>query len=87
VRCAIARRAGPLTTLPRAIAAFPPAGLLISYHPKPMPQLAQGRELGEAEKPEGIAMLRLAFQRADHERAGEALTEAHALGAIKIAAA
>ena len=44
---------------------------LISHHPKPMPQLAQGRELGEAEKPEGIAMLRLAFQRADHERAGE----------------
>ena len=60
---------------------------LISHHPKSMPQLAQGRELGEAEKPEGIAMLRLAFQRADHERAGEALTEAHALGAIKIAAA
>ena len=60
---------------------------LISHHPKPMPQLAQGRKLGEAEKPEGIAMLRLAFQRADYERAGEALTEAHALGAIKIAAA
>jgi hypothetical protein len=55
--------------------------------PKPMPQLAQGRELGEAEKPEGIAMLRLAFQRADHERASEALSEAHALSAIKIAAA
>lgn len=52
-----------------------------------MPQLAQGCELGEAKKPEGVAMLRLAFQRADHERAGEALAEAHALGAIKIAAA
>ena len=50
-----------------------------------MPQLAQRRELGEAKKPEGVDMLRLAFQRADHERAGEALPEAHALGAIKIA--
>jgi hypothetical protein len=27
-----------------------------------MPQLAQGRELGEAKKPEGVATLRLAFQ-------------------------
>jgi hypothetical protein len=48
-----------------------------------MPQLAQGRELGEAKKPDGVAMLRLAFQRADHERAGEALTQAHALGSSK----
>jgi hypothetical protein len=39
-----------------------------------MPQLAHGGELGEAKKPEGIAMLRLAFQRADHERASEALS-------------
>ena len=53
---------------------------------KNMPQLVQGRELGEAKKPEGVDMLRLAFQRTDHERAGEAFAEAHALGAIKIAA-
>jgi hypothetical protein len=32
-------------------------------------------------------MLRLALQGDDHDRAGEALAEAHALGAIKIAAA
>jgi hypothetical protein len=41
-----------------------------------MPQLAQGRELGEAKKPESVAVLRLAFQCADHERASEALSEA-----------
>jgi hypothetical protein len=41
-----------------------------------MPQLAQGRELGEAKKPKGVAMLRLAFQRADHERAGKSETKA-----------
>ena len=60
---------------------------LISHDPKPMPQLAQGRELGEAEEPERVTILRLAFQCADDQRAGKAPAEAHALGAIKIAAA
>ena len=40
-----------------------------------MPKLAQGRELGEAEEPEGILMHRFAFERAGHERAGKAPAE------------
>ena len=31
------------------------------HNPQPVPELPQGRKFGEAEKPEGIAVLRLAF--------------------------
>ena len=58
-----------------------------SAHSQPMSELAQRRELREAEKLEGVVLRRFAFQRTDDERAGKAPAEAHALGLVKIVAA
>ena len=51
-----------------------------SAHSQSMSELAQRRELREAEKPEGLLLECLTFQRTAHERAGKAPAEAHALG-------
>ena len=55
--------------------------------PQAVPELPEGRELREAEHAEGVSVQRLAFERADDERAGEALADPRRLRQVEVAAA
>ena len=55
--------------------------------PEAMPELTDGRELGEAEKPEGVAVQRLPFEGTRYQCAREPLPHTRGLGQVEITAA
>ena len=51
------------------------------------PEILEGAELREAEQADGVAMQRLALERANNQRAGKALADPRRLRQVEIASA